>query len=397
VAKPRDTEIRLALFGQNGAGKSTLLASYFGNQQRNAFEEKHGYRLEAEDAAAGNELLQRYYGMEQGQFPPGTDRFYEHRFALMVKMQPRSERAFGVIWYDYPGGWWERTPRDEAEQRARLAALEKLVSSHVGILLIDGAKYQREGISYVRGLLDHFKNEVTKLAPPTPGAELPRQWIIAVSKADLLAPGTTAERVGQDVRANASDQLKGLAAALGADGFGRRFLLLSAAQGDGARVMDAHRYIGLSLVVPLGLAAILEVFANKADTGARYRKLGRLLEKLRGLLRFVDTLDDILPRRYQALTILLRLLEADQALGRGATFYAEKQQEAVRRGQALKAAAFAMAGELASHAAKGVYYEAVDARESASEQNLDAREPTRQQGGEHDLDARGSAREPSQE
>ena len=85
---PSRPEVRIALFGMKGAGKTTLLASYFGNQQRNAFEERHGYRLEAADAAQGSVLLSRYYRLEGGDFPIGTDGFDTLRFGLKVHDLP---------------------------------------------------------------------------------------------------------------------------------------------------------------------------------------------------------------------------------------------------------------------------------------------------------------------
>jgi GTPase SAR1 family protein len=43
-AAPLST-LRLAFFGESGSGKTSLIASYFGYQQRHAFEQTHGYRL----------------------------------------------------------------------------------------------------------------------------------------------------------------------------------------------------------------------------------------------------------------------------------------------------------------------------------------------------------------
>ena len=125
-------EIRLALFGPSASGKTTFLSSYFGNQQRNSFEENHGYRLEAEDISDGNQLLSRYYKMEGGQFPLGTEQFSEYRFGLKVEGLP--EPRLRIVWYDYPGGWWERNPRDDSESQARSKAFSRLITSHVGIL-----------------------------------------------------------------------------------------------------------------------------------------------------------------------------------------------------------------------------------------------------------------------
>jgi len=358
MAKDRETEIRLALFGQSAAGKTTLLASFYGNQQRHAFVEKHGYRLQAEDAADGDELLGRYYGMQQGEFPRGSDQFSEHRFALKVRAREQDLRAFRVVWYDYPGGWWEHSPKDESEQRARHEALARLATSHVGIFLIDGAKYRDAGIAYVRRLLDQFKNEVGSITVDraASGDTLPKQWILAVSKADLLE-GMSAEAVHRDLVMNASDQLKGLAAALHARDLGRHVLLLSAAEGDGAHVMAADKYVGLSLIVPLAFSAILSALASAAGSGDRIGLLRKVLEKLGLAFDIMDKLDDVLPRKYQILTHLLRMLDVKTAIERGDEWLREQQQKAAQRGHALEAAALAMTRELKSDAARDVYYQ----------------------------------------
>ncbi|MCZ7585368.1 MAG: hypothetical protein M5R36_19640 [Deltaproteobacteria bacterium] len=148
-------EIRLALFGPSASGKTTFLASYFGNQQRNSFEETHGYRLEADDVSDGNQLLSRYFKMEKGEFPLGTEQFAEYSFGF--KVLGMHEAGLRVVWYDYPGGWWEKTPKDDSEKEARSIAFEKLLTSHVGILLVDGLRCQTEGLPYVRHLFDQFK------------------------------------------------------------------------------------------------------------------------------------------------------------------------------------------------------------------------------------------------
>ncbi len=359
MANVPEREIRLAIFGESAAGKTTLLASYFGNQQRDSFEQRHGYRLEAEDTSDANELLGRYYGMEDGRYPRGTDEFREYRFALMMQMQDHSERAFRVVWYDYPGGWWERTPNDEGEQQARREALAKLATCHAGILLLDGAKYRRDGPRYAQRLLGQFRNEVAQLGTLQAGDALPRAWIIAVSKADLLEPGTTAEQIYKELTRDASDELSALAGALNARRtFGRHFLLLSAVQGSEQTVLDAHRYIGLTLIAPLSLSAIMDALRAEADTGKRYGRWRTFLEKVRDFVRFVDSVDDVFPPHYQAVTLFLRLLSADDLLQKGTEYFEKKREFAARKGRALEAAAYALQRELRLDEAQGVYHEA---------------------------------------
>lgn len=354
-------EIRIALFGAGAAGKSTLLASYFGNQQRNSFEETHGYRLQAENISVGNELLARYYRMEQGEFPLGTVTFGEYGFGLKIK--GLAEPCLRIVWYDYPGGWWEREPEDESEVDARREALSKLLTSHVGVLLVDGDKYQALGLPYLRHLLDHFHNEVRRisdqlagLGTPFDSDSLPRQWIIAISKADLLPPPTTAEVVCKEIVAGAHDQLRGVANEVQSTSFGDQFLLLSSARGEGAHVLDAHESVGLELVAPVALLSVLTEIAVKADRGRVHGVLSEILKRLGALGALIDRMDDFLPRRYQVLTAILQALELQRGLDRGSEYFRERQAAAAQRGQALQALAATLRAELASEAAQRAYY-----------------------------------------
>lgn len=352
-------EIRLALFGPSGSGKTTFLASYFGNQQRNSFEQANGYRLEAEDVSHGNLLLSRYYKMEQGQFPLGTEQFFEYAFGLKVHGLP--EAGLRIIWYDYPGGWWERTPKDESEKQARRDALAKLLTSQVGVLLVDGMRYQAEGMAYVRGFFDQFRHEARRISDEFASAGnplelLPRQWIIAVSKIDLLPSGTTAAAICKEIVAGAADQIAGLASAVKSSSFGHQYLLLSSVRGDGAQVLDAHAYVGLQLVAPVALVSVLSELVEKAGKGTTFGVVTAIVERLSALVALIDKLDDFLPRKYQILTQLLNALALKEGLNKSADYFREKQKNAAKRGRGLEAAAAAMRAELASPAAQLAYY-----------------------------------------
>tara|TARA_R110001592_G_scaffold261196_1_gene526026 strand:+ start:12973 stop:14058 length:1086 start_codon:yes stop_codon:yes gene_type:complete len=352
-------EIRIALFGPSGSGKTTLLASYFGNQQRNGFEEAHGYRLEAEDASDGNQLLARYYRMEGGEFPLGTENFSEHAFGLKVHQLPTP--SLRIVWYDYPGGWWERTPADDAEKLERKAAITKLLSSHVGVLLIDGQRLVQDGAEYVCHTLDQFKNEARKIvdqlaAEGKPIEELPRQWVIAVSKADLLTEGATAEAVCKQVVSDAADQLAGVARVFNARGFGKQYLLLAAVSADGSRVVDAHSYLGLQLIAPVALLSVLDELAQKAGRGRPAGLAKAILERLAAFTDLIDKLDDFLPIKYQVLTKLLKALAVKEGLDKGANYFREKQAKAARSGKKIEAAVAAMKAELTSEAAQVAFF-----------------------------------------
>lgn len=352
-------EIRMALFGQSASGKTTLLSSYFGNQQRNSFEEIHGYRLVADDISVGNQLLARYYRMEKGEFPLGTEQFVEYEFGMKIRDLPES--SLRIVWYDYPGGWWERSPKDASEAQARRAALAKLLTCHVGIILIDGMRYQTEGLPYVWQLLDQFTAEARRIsddfaADGQPLSTFPKEWILAVSKADLLPDELTAEAICKNVIAGAADQIAGVGRAVNATSFGHQFLLLSAVQGDGSRVVDAHRYVGLQLVAPVAVLSVLAELLEDADKGTIYGVPTFIMERLAALTELVDGLDDFLPRKYQILTKLLKALDLKSGFDKGAEYFRAKQMAAAKRGKSLEAVAATMQAEFASPEARQAFF-----------------------------------------
>lgn len=355
---PGRPEVRIALFGMKGAGKTTLLASYFGNQQRNAFEEQHGYRLEAADAAQGSLLLSRYYRLEGGDFPIGTDSFDTLRFGLKVHELPTP--SLDVVWYDYPGGWWETAPSDEAERSARRKALQLLLESHAAIVLVDSERYQREGLTYARSLFDQFRAEIRRISNELSALgqapDFPEQWLIAFSKADLLGDQATALTLAQQLREGAADQLSGVQKAVGGSSFGTEFLLLSAVRGDGQRVLDAHQSLGLTAIAPIVLLGALSQVAEKTGRGRVWGTLATALTVMRGLTEAIDKLDDFLPPKYRILTVLLKALRTKEGLTVGAEKLRERQKTAAKRGKALDAAAYALRAELSSRETERAYF-----------------------------------------
>jgi hypothetical protein len=353
-------EIRLALFGQSGSGKTTFIASYLGNLHRHSFEEEYGYHLEATDTSNGNKLLERYHCMmEDGKFPPGTDQFFEHQFDFKVGGLP--EPGLTVVWYDYPGGWWEQTPKDDAEKAARRDALAKLLTSHVGILLVDGMRYESEGLPYIRGLLDQFRHETRRIydefaAGGAPLELLPKQWIIAISKADLLPAETTAEKVCRDIRSGAGEQLAGVAKAVSSKSFGHQYLLLSSVQGDGGHVIDAKKFIGLQLIAPLALVSVLSELADKAGKGLEFDIFKTILKGISVLVDVIDNFSNFFPPRYQMIIQLLKAFAIKDMLDKSAEHLREKQKIAVAKGKVLEATAAALRAELASPAAKCAFF-----------------------------------------
>jgi hypothetical protein len=304
-------------------------------------------------------LLSRYYRLEGGDFPIGTDGFDTLRFGLKVHELPVP--SLDVVWYDYPGGWWETAPSDEAERDARRKALELLLDSHAAILLIDSERYAREGITYARSLLDQFRAEirriVNELSALGKAPDFPDQWLIAFSKADLLPERTTALTLAQELREGAADQLLGVHKAVGgSSSFGREFLLLSAVRGDGRRVLDAHQSLGLTAIAPLVLLGALSRVAEKTHRGAVWGTLATMLDVMRGLTEAVDKLDDILPGKYRVLTVLIKALRAKEGLSLSADKLRARQRTAAHRGKTLDAAAYALRAELTSQETERAYF-----------------------------------------
>ena len=362
---PEDStqEVRVAVFGSTGSGKTTLLASFFGNQQRNEFEELHGYRLQAEDVAQGNELLSRYYKLEDGGFPAATERFDTYRFALKIAGLPES--PLGIVWYDYPGGWWQHDPKDAAERAERSAAFRRLLEAHAGILVVDAARYLADGLPYVHALLDQFKNEIRRISDDIlrqgeSTGQIPSIWILALSKSDVLPNEATAESMCRAIVLGSSDQLKGVAKAIGTQRFGNRFLLLSSVRAEGTRVVDAHRWMGLQLVAPLVLMAVLEEAAERASRGTAHGIVASVFQRLSKIVDFIDQLDDFLPLKYQILTKLLQALDLKEGLEKGVAYFREQQARAARKGDATRAAVASLKAELSAPEGQRAYFKNQD-------------------------------------
>ncbi len=353
-------EIRIALFGPSSSGKTSLLASYFGNQQRPSFEKKHGYQLTVDDTSAGNRLLSRYYNMEEGKFPFSTAKFEEYCFGF--KVRELSEPSFKIVWYDYPGGWWENTPEDEDEELARRETFRNLLQSHAGILLIDGEKYNERGTPYVHYILDQFKGEIERIKESCskdggkPIEIFPKQWIIAISKADILAESITAENICKKIVDDSYDQLEGLKKAVVAEDFGCQYMLVSSAKGDGKKVVNCHQYIGLQLIAPVVLLSILAECAQQVSRKRVYGPFIQIFKKLQGFTGLVNKVDDFLPKRYQMVKLLLKTLNVQDGLNRGEEFFQKKRVNAAQSGEKMDAAVAAMQAELTSNAAQHAFY-----------------------------------------
>ncbi len=352
-------EVRIALFGPSSSGKTSLLASYYGNQQRAGFEEKHGYHLTVEDTSAGNRLLARYYRMEEGDFPLGTDTFEEYCFGF--KVHELTEPSFKIVWYDYPGGWWEDTPKDEDEDQVRRDTFRNLLQSHAGILLIDGEQYNKRGTAYVHYLLDQFKNEIRQIkdclsSEGKPIEAFPKQWIIAISKADILPENITAEDICKKIVSDSNDQLEGLKKAVDSADFGCQYMLISSVKGEGKKVINSHKYIGLQLIAPVVLLSILSECAEKIGKRRIFGPFAGIFRKLQSFVGLIDKIDDFLPKKYQLISHLIKSMHIHEGLDKGEGFFKKKRADAVQKGEKIDAAVAAMKVELVSEAAQHAFY-----------------------------------------
>lgn len=353
-------EIRIALFGQSGSGKTTFLASYFGNQQRHSFEKEKGYALEAQDISTGSKLISEYYKMEEGSFPVGTESFSECRFNL--KISGINKPGLQVVWYDYPGGWWERTPLDESEAQEREQSLKKIISSHVGIIMIDASKYLRNKMPYIRALFDSFKNEIKRLKDNIPSDEemkLPSQWMIVISKSDMLPAEKKAEDFCEEIMKYALDQFNGIGKTIDSKSFGSQFLLISSALADKNKVIDAHKFIGLQLIAPLSLMMMLNdlVQIEKSTNNANNYRVGAVaFSTLSVVFDFFDSFSNFLPPSYQAIFGLLKKLSVKEGLDKSSDFFKKKQSEAAKNGNLMEAVVAAMQAELVSPEAKHAFF-----------------------------------------
>jgi predicted YcjX-like family ATPase len=263
-----ERELRIALIGDMGAGKTTFLASFFGNHQRSSFAEQHGYSLIASDTRVSNDLLSAFHGLEQGSFPESTSHARRYTFDVIYRGQRAVEQRMGrssvvrVTFVDYPGRWFsagvDSTDRSSGgEERARRETLKWLSEAHLGIVLLDGEKWQKEGPAYARKELSQFRNELEGAAANTADT-VPRRWIVALTKADAIESAPSAGELGAVIRQVAQDELRAFDIVFkGSRQIGAHFLLLSSVLAEGGRAIDPGRWLGLGVVVPFALNTVL--------------------------------------------------------------------------------------------------------------------------------------------
>ncbi|MDD5092241.1 MAG: hypothetical protein PHQ23_15175 [Candidatus Wallbacteria bacterium] len=319
-------QLRLGFFGASGSGKTSLLASYYGTQQTRKCEKEKGFHLLASSNQQGEKLLQRYFGMRDGKFPDSTSMFEEYFFNF--HLTGIEEDPIQISWYDYPGGWWGTDPTDALDLNIRKKAFVNLLSCHVAFLVIDGIRLGKEKAPYLRSLLSQFRNVIKKqrkLIHDNYGEEelkkYPKEWAIAMTKADAYR-SLDAKKFAHEMIKAAGSQLEELADEIG-DGatLGKKFLILSAAEGTGDQVTDINKTIGLELIAPIAVRSTIEHLiessrkhqneieqrvANKVKEVGSGGLFGKALKAAKNLVENIDKFDDFLPVKWQIITQILK-------------------------------------------------------------------------------------------
>jgi hypothetical protein len=197
---------------------------------------------------------------------------------------------------------------------------------------------------------------VGNFIPGKVGKIIPGLTVIALSKADVLPQDITAENICRKIVSEASEQLGGLAKAVDSKVFGNQYMLISSAKGEGKKVINAHQYIGIQLIAPVVLLSVLDETAQKVGRGGGYGIPIAIFERLKGLIDFIDKIDDFLPPKYQFITHLLKALQIQEGLEKGEEYFRDKQAKAAQKGQKIDAAVAAMKAELATNAAQRAFY-----------------------------------------
>lgn len=301
-------EIRLALFGESGSGKSTFISSFYGNLESHAYLEKYGYKILCADKKKKAELESKFYNMrDHFQFPKGTDRVscYEFDFATLKN----ANTNFKIRWNDYPGGWWSQSYQGISDDAIRQEALKDLLFSHVGVMLLDGAKLTKDGPDYIKKTFNTFysgfksiTSELSKKKISENGG-LPAIWIISVSKSDLLDPEISAKSIRETIVKYALDDLNQLQDLVG-DHFGENIILCSAAKAEGQKIISVYEWEGLQLFAPVALIATLSNLAGNKNF------IDIFLPTLKSILSVASNIidaDKILKKRADSLAILIRI------------------------------------------------------------------------------------------
>lgn len=304
-----DFEQHVAVFGESGSGKTVLVSSVYGAMQEPGFLQSSLYRIVAEDPGQGARLHRNYLGMRDSARVPDQTRFApeSYRFTLRLKDGDRPTgvrrraRSIRLVWHDYPGEWFEQGVSGAEEAHRRVDTFRSLLRSDVALLMVDGQRLvdnSGEEERYLKSLFGDLRNGLLALKDDLldegePLTEFPRIWVLALSKADLLADLDvfTFRDLLIDRASGEIDELRrvieGFVESNEALSVGEDFVLLSSAKFEPDRI-EVHQRVGLDLVLPLAAALPLERHLRWAERKVFGAKLaGRMLG---GLLRVLSSL-----------------------------------------------------------------------------------------------------------
>lgn len=358
------SDIRIAVFGESGSGKTTLLSTFFGKQQSDTFLKENKYYISANSKAQGHILLQNYYGMEEGRFPPATfSSFEEYKFSVQIPELKQKQSELQITWIDYPGKWWTQDEVEKGAKEEQRKCLDSLLSAQVGILLVDGDKYHKEKEKYVRKLFEHFKNEFKRIERDTlqlgkTVAKGPETWLIALTKADLI-PDFDATSFQKAVISSSGKQFQELASQLHCDSFGCKYLRLASVKtGSSGEIIDTNSTIGIDCIAPAALMMNLEEIQRIIAKKAEEKTFGQhVIAKLKDFISFLDTIDDFLPPKFQVITIILKALKVSELLDGKLEVVRERRDSYIKAGNVLGATIASMVAIFKLAKEKGIFSE----------------------------------------
>lgn len=350
------------MFGESGSGKTVLLSSFYGAAQEPQYLKRNLFRIVANNIGQGNRLHKNYLGMRDSAQLPQTDHFTatSHSFSVKLKdgadaraMRAKPFDALRLTWHDYPGEWFEQDVSGPEEARRRVDTFRSLLRSDVALLLIDGQRLQDNSGQeerYLKALLTNFRNGLLLLKDDLledgkPLAEFPRIWVMALSKADLLADldvfkfrdlliGKVSDEI-EDLRRVLSELVEGGDAL----SVGEDFVLLSSAKFDRDRIEVTER-IGLELILPLAAMLPFERHLRWAQLKLLPGKMAeKLISRAKALVLAAALLDRVrLPGRIGLLLSLIDPKHLNYAAKLAGDKLREAQSEALAKRDYMKAA-----------------------------------------------------------
>lgn len=359
-------ELNIAFFGARGAGKTCLVSSFYGYQQSADFMQSKGYGLCAGTCEVDTALTQHFKGISDGRWPLSSSSFKAYAFDFVVTELSHLPPVARVNWLDYPGDWWHQTldpstSRQEAEEFARVLKCD------VAFLLVDGARYAQEGARYLQALIPLMKRQFERhrqimVQHDLPVDSYPRRWILALAKADLMAPDYGARefhdeierhaRAERDQLARAIHQLQGMKNDRPEVLFD--YMVLSALP----RPQRAGRSVpfGMELITPVALFETLEAAVERAkkDDPVIWMWLSRVFG---ALLKELPRNKQHLPPQLHPIVDLVEKLKLWENVEQHGEQLEKERQQAIAKQDVLKATYLSMLAELKDPLYQRAYFQ----------------------------------------